>query len=544
MSIRRHLILILVFALILFGIMGAAAWQQMDRNVALVRSLTDQDIPGVLGASELAIEAANLEVALLSLVRSPDADAAAEALRKRAASVAATLHEQLRYASSEREQAMLTEAKTSLRQYDDAIAEVMALVRADQRELAEISVAASVAPYRQEFQGVLDALRIEKRRSKDASVEAIEQQFVATRRIGLVTGLLSALVLCGVGFRIYGRIVRPLRMMEAAMVEIAGSLDFTRRVPVLHRDEIGQTVGAFNALLETLQASLREMVGVVRHNETASIEMQQSAQVLAAIAADGHRSSEEIQSAVRSIRSHIEEITTGTEQAHTLSTRSGEQAVSNSEVIRAAAQRLEALAARAETASEQVVALAATGERIEAVVNEIRNIADQTNLLALNAAIEAARAGEAGRGFAVVADEVRRLAEMAAQATRSISGQAGEVQAASAQSAALMRSVVEDMVASTALTNAAAAAMMTIERHARETVAVVAAITARADVGRSASAGIADQVGQIDGLLSQTNALAGHTRCSAETLREISARMGHIIERFRLGAEPGLAHVS
>jgi methyl-accepting chemotaxis protein len=211
--------------------------------------------------------------------------------------------------------------------------------------------------------------------------------------------VVTVLVLGGLMIRLYRNIVVPLRAMEGTMGRIAESLDFTQRVPFQRRDEIGQSIEAFNALVNTLQTSLGAMVEIIRCNETASVEMHQSAAVVARIASEGSASSKRIQRAVQAIQTHIRDIDQGSREAGRITEESGRTARSRSEIIQETAEQISALSRRVDTAADQVFALAAQISEVEGVVSEIRKIADQTNLLALNAAIEAARAGMRGGAF-------------------------------------------------------------------------------------------------------------------------------------------------
>jgi len=225
-------------------------------------------------------------------------------------------------------------------------------------------------------------------------VATVREELARTVRVLGGAGGLTLLILIALVIRLHRNIVRPLRAMEGTMAGIAQSLDFTRRVPVARNDEIGQSVRAFNALLDTLQRSLGAMVGIIRSNEHATAEMHQSALVVAHIASEGSDSSKRIQQAVQSIQAHILEIDRESRQAGRISEESSATATSRSAVIRETANRIDALAAHIDGTSAQVFALAGEVGEIESVVSEIRQIADQTNLLALNAAIE----GRAGRG--------------------------------------------------------------------------------------------------------------------------------------------------
>jgi methyl-accepting chemotaxis protein len=537
MSIRQRLALLLSIATLALLLLGGIALLQFQRNNQMVRNLTDGAIPGFLAAAELGSRLKSLQISVMGLVHAPDADIA-EQFRARIAGDKNDLESELatltRFADSPAQEGLAAQARESLGAYLGSLDEVIRLRLSGQRELAEASLSGNAGPYLQELEQILETLRVEKRRGKEASLAAVEASL--SESVFLLSGatLLALALLALLGQRLYRQISHPLKTMEETMADIAARLDFTRRVPVVRHDEIGQSIRAFNSLLDTLQHSLAEMARIIRSNEVAAQDMQQSADNLAAIAVSGKASSRDIQEAVQEIQAQIDRIAADTQQAGSLTATSGRQATENSQVIRSAVQCIESLAARVETAAERVFALAAAGEQIASQVREVREIADQTNLLALNAAIEAARAGESGRGFAVVADEVRKLAERVTAATLSISSQAGEITATSGAATELMRAVVHDMQEHIELTRNAGSAMDDIEASARQVVTVVDQIGQQVGVGHASSQDIVAQVDTIENLMQKANAAADHTKDFADTLRNMSRQMAGIVQRFRI----------
>jgi methyl-accepting chemotaxis protein len=539
MSIRRDLALLASFSLALLLVIAGVGGSQFRANFGAMHSLTNDAVPAALAAADLRADLKQLQLDLIERVSAARVGAApqgGERLKAQQARLQAGLSALAVASPSRAEAGLLQQAAESLDHYVAAMADTVVLSGAGQHALAEASLYANVAPYQQELQQILETLLIEKRRSKDQS--AAQMRDGLTQTLWFLGGavFVSVLVLGGLMIRLYRNIITPLRAMEATMARIADSLDFTQRVSVQRQDEIGQAVQAFNGLIGTLQASLGAMVGIIRSNETASVEMHQSAAVVARIASEGSASSKRIQQAVASIQAHIREIDRGSREAGRITEASGQTASSRSAIIQDTAEQISVLSGRVDTAADQVFSLAAQITEIEGVVAEIRKIADQTNLLALNAAIEAARAGDAGRGFSVVADEVRLLAERAAGATAHISLRMQAIQVASSESAELMKLVTGEMNQSTALARTAGEAIERIVCSANQVVDVVGEIIRIVDVGQGSSSEIVDQIGMIDTLLEQAHAAASHTKNAADTSRDFSRRLADIVERFRIDA--------
>lgn len=537
MSIRRRLVLLLLVATAaLLGIAGAAL-HQFQRNEAMTRVLTEQTIPAFLAAAEIGSRLKSLQIAVINAVNEPD-DGIVAQFKDRIAEDKRTLQRQLERqfetAAGDAQQGLIRQALASLEAYYEIVDQVTSLRLQGQQLIAQAALAGTAGPQLVELEQVFDTLLVEKQRAKDEALAAIDT--ARRQAMWTVAAALAAtmLLLAASGYRLYRRIVPPLRSMEAAMQRISRDLDFTLRVPVSHDDEVGQSIGAFNTLIDVLQGSLADMVAVIRNNEVLAAEMQLSAGTLVEIASGGSASSRDIQSAVKEVQAQIVRIDEDTRQAGCATEMSGRQATENGRIIREAAERIQALARGVASAAQRVFALAAASGRIAQQLKEIREIADQTNLLALNAAIEAARAGESGRGFAVVADEVRKLAERVAASTLSISEQVKDIDTTSGESTQLMQQVVDEITHNIALTTSAGGAMSDIESSARQVVATVEQIGRQVAVGHASSTQIVARVDTIDGLMRTAESAADRARDCADSVRAVSARMSEIVCRFRI----------
>ncbi|MBU0603357.1 MAG: methyl-accepting chemotaxis protein, partial [Gammaproteobacteria bacterium] len=184
------------------------------------------------------------------------------------------------------------------------------------------------------------------------------------------------------------------------------------------------------------------------------------------------------------------------------------------------------------TAAGGMATLSAQVENIGKIASTIKDIADQTNLLALNAAIEAARAGEQGRGFAVVADEVRKLAERTTLATQEIDSVVGAVQSVTADTLGNMQALVGQFEGISASTREAGLAMDGIRDGSLNVVAVAEDISRALREQRTASENIAQQVERIAGMSESNRNAVQHVSHSADAMNALSQSMRQGLEKF------------
>ena len=239
-----------------------------------------------------------------------------------------------------------------------------------------------------------------------------------------------------------------------------------------------------------------------------------------------------ITSTIAELSSSIARVAANAEDAHTVSTQSNRVCEDGAQVIHKAVNSMQQIAVAVRASSDSVVSLGIQSEQISSVVKSIREIADQTNLLALNAAIEAARAGEQGRGFAVVADEVRKLAERTAQATGEIVAIIDAIQGSLQDTIHHMEDSVKEVDGCTVHAAAAGHSIADIRDSALKVAALVADISAALQEQRRASETITEQIGSIGQLSAENYQAARITSDSAHQLSTISESLQRATSRF------------
>lgn len=260
----------------------------------------------------------------------------------------------------------------------------------------------------------------------------------------LVQLVILVAVFIAAGFLAPYFLVKPIEVLRDRMRDIGqGEGDLTARLSVESKDELGQVAGAFNQVIEKLQQSITVVKQVNFHLEQSTESLREAAANNIRMADQQHETVDQVVTAVEEMHGAAREIASNSNNGADAATEANNSVERGVKVSRESNSRVAKLSERLNRSSEAVGRLADEAVNIGTVLDVIRGIAEQTNLLALNAAIEAARAGEQGRGFAVVADEVRALASKTQQSTEDIQGRIETLQGGVDEAVVAMKSGIE-----------------------------------------------------------------------------------------------------
>ncbi len=273
---------------------------------------------------------------------------------------------------------------------------------------------------------------------------SVEQGVAKAKRLAVIltaVGLLFFFLIIGVLYLLISRlVVRPIRELSTQVEDIAkGEGDLTKVLPVHSEDEIGHLAGEVNHLTQTIREIISSLYQQACHLGGHTCELANATDRIAKEMQQQMEHAETVATAADELASTIHNVADNTNQAVDLSASVDTAATTGLTVVQETWECMTSITQSVESTLEGIAELERSSSSIGDMLSLIEDIADQTNLLALNAAIEAARAGEAGRGFAVVADEVRSLAEKTTKSTKEIERIVAKIQQESSRAAASIR---------------------------------------------------------------------------------------------------------
>ncbi|HEY4743732.1 MAG TPA: methyl-accepting chemotaxis protein [Desulfuromonadaceae bacterium] len=366
-------------------------------------------------------------------------------------------------------------------------------------------------------------------------VDDVKRDVATVKWMFLALNLIVALFSLLLAWSVSRGITRTLGYVAGNLEEMAqGGGDLTRRLAVERDDETGVLARSFNRFLD----NMKEIVVKITYN------------------------SQEVSSAASQLKSTADQIATGTEsvsgQAIAVATAGEEMAATSSEiaqscvmavenanrasltaksgaeVVNRAVESIQRIAGKVQESARTVASLGTRSEQIGAIIGTIEDIADQTNLLALNAAIEAARAGEQGRGFAVVADEVRALAERTTKATREIGEMIKTIQQETGTAVTAMEDGVREVEHGTEEAARSGQALKDILEQVGDVTQQINQIATAAEEQTATTNEISSSMHEITDTVRQTSHTSHETASAASQLANMAEELKRIVAQFRM----------
>ncbi len=347
--------------------------------------------------------------------------------------------------------------------------------------------------------------------------------------VPLVIG--SAILLIFLMRALFGK---PVREMIARIREIQQNNDLTKRVVVRSKDEVGQLGDCFNGFVETLQDVIGSFTGSTHEVAGAATEIAASSEEIASGMQEQSSQITQISSAVEEMSASIIEVARKSGEAANDANESGKVAEEGGAVVRETIVGMNSIADAVTAGAASVAELGKRGEQIGQIIEVINDIADQTNLLALNAAIEAARAGEHGRGFAVVADEVRKLADRTTKATEEIAQSIQAIQSETGEAVEKMNAGTEQVAVGVEKATEAGKSLEQIVAGAQSVASNVQSIAAAAEQQSAAAEEVSRNIESITAVTAQSTEGAQQAAQAATQLSGKAEELLALVGKFKI----------
>lgn len=330
-------------------------------------------------------------------------------------------------------------------------------------------------------------------------------------------------------------VLKSISAMTARLKDIAsGEGDLTKRIDVSAHDEIGETARWFNTFVENLAVIIGQVASNARQVTVVAENVRSNSSAVVASSEDMADQASSVAVAAEEMSATAFEIASSCNRSAISASEADQATETGARVIQETIAGMQRIAERVREAASNVEELGAKSSQIGTIVGTIQDIADQTNLLALNAAIEAARAGEQGRGFAVVADEVRALSERTTKATKEIADMIKMVQQETAGAVKAIENGVLEVENGTREASRSGEALGVITNEIQNVTQQMSQIATAAEEQSSTTNSISQNIRQITDVVQESADKAQGSASSAEELSRLADELQRLMGKFRV----------